>query len=87
MPNSGELVDAMLANDEAKAVEIAQALVNAGVDAVIIDTAHGHTKGVVSVLKDIKSKFPELEVVVGNMLLYIFLPVLLNTYIPPLGPL
>ncbi len=49
------------------AVDRAEALVNAGVDAVIIDTAHGHTKGVVSVLKDIKSKFPELEVVVGNI--------------------
>tara|TARA_R110002049_G_scaffold302258_1_gene494973 strand:+ start:29970 stop:31442 length:1473 start_codon:yes stop_codon:yes gene_type:complete len=49
------------------AVERAEALVNAGVDAIVIDTAHGHTKGVVSVLKDIKAKFPELEVVVGNI--------------------
>ncbi|WP_452224351.1 IMP dehydrogenase [Lacinutrix chionoecetis] len=49
------------------AVERAEALVNAGVDAIIIDTAHGHTKGVVSVLKEVKSKFPELEVVVGNI--------------------
>ncbi len=49
------------------AVDRAEALVNAGVDAVIIDTAHGHTKGVVGVLKDIKSKFPKLEVVVGNI--------------------
>jgi IMP dehydrogenase len=49
------------------AVDRAEALVNAGVDAVIIDTAHGHTKGVVSVLIDIKSKFPKLEVVVGNI--------------------
>ena len=49
------------------AVDRAEALVNAGVDAVIIDTAHGHTKGVVSILKDIKFKFPELEVVVGNI--------------------
>ncbi|RNC80181.1 MAG: IMP dehydrogenase [Winogradskyella sp.] len=49
------------------AVDRAEALVKAGVDAVIIDTAHGHTKGVVAVLKDIKSKFPKLEVVVGNI--------------------
>ncbi len=49
------------------AVERAEALVNAGVDAVIIDTAHGHTKGVVSVLKEVKSKFPSLDVVVGNI--------------------
>lgn len=51
----------------ADAVERAEALVNAGVDAVIIDTAHGHTKGVVEVLKQVKSKFPELDVVVGNI--------------------
>ena len=43
------------------------ALVNAGVDAVIIDTAHGHTKGVVEVLKSIKNKFTDLEVIVGNI--------------------
>lgn len=49
------------------AVERAEALVNAGVDAVIIDTAHGHTKGVVAVLKEVKSNFPQLEVVVGNI--------------------
>jgi len=49
------------------AVDRAEALVNAGVDAVVIDTAHGHTKGVVLVLKEIKSKFPELDVIVGNI--------------------
>jgi IMP dehydrogenase len=49
------------------AVERAAALVNAGVDAVIIDTAHGHTKGVVDVLKQVKAKFPDLDVVVGNI--------------------
>ena len=49
------------------AVTRAEALVNAGVDAVVIDTAHGHTRGVVTVLKEVKAKFPELEVVVGNI--------------------
>jgi len=49
------------------AVERAEALVNAGVDAVIIDTAHGHTEGVVNVLREIKSKFKQLDVVVGNI--------------------
>ena len=44
-----------------------EALVNAGVDAVVIDTAHGHTKGVVGVLKEIKAKFPKLDVIVGNI--------------------
>ncbi len=51
----------------ADAVERASALVQAQVDAVIIDTAHGHTKGVVEVLKAVKSKFPQLDVVVGNI--------------------
>ncbi len=51
----------------ADAVERTQALVEAQVDAVIIDTAHGHTKGVVTVLKQIKKNFPELDVVVGNI--------------------
>ncbi len=51
----------------ADAVDRATALVNAQVDAVIIDTAHGHTKGVVTVLKQVKEKFPDLDVVVGNI--------------------
>ncbi len=51
----------------ADAVERAEALVNAQIDAVIIDTAHGHTKGVVEVLKQVKQKFPELDVIVGNI--------------------
>jgi len=51
----------------ADAVERAEALVHAQVDAVIIDTAHGHTKGVVEVLKLVKKKFPKLDVVVGNI--------------------
>lgn len=49
------------------AVERAEALVNAGVDAVVIDTAHGHTEGVVTVLKQVKAAFPKLEVIVGNI--------------------
>jgi IMP dehydrogenase len=49
------------------ALERTEALVNAGVDAIVIDTAHGHTKGVVSVLKEVKAKFPELDVIVGNI--------------------
>ncbi len=48
-------------------VDRAEALVNSGVDAVIIDTAHGHTKGVVTVLKEIKKKFKDLDVIVGNI--------------------
>lgn len=51
----------------ADAVERAKALVAAGVDALIIDTAHGHTKGVVNTLKEVKAAFPEIDVVVGNI--------------------
>jgi IMP dehydrogenase len=43
------------------------ALVDSGVDAIVLDTAHGHTKGVVDTLKVIKSKYPDLDVVVGNI--------------------
>ena len=43
------------------------ALVDASVDAVVIDTAHGHSKGVLETLKKVKSKFPKLDVVVGNI--------------------
>jgi len=43
------------------------ALVAVNVDALIIDTAHGHTRGVVSVLKDVKAKYPHVDVVVGNI--------------------
>ena len=43
------------------------ALVEAGVDAIVIDTAHGHSKGVVDVLKKVKSKYSGIDVVVGNI--------------------
>jgi IMP dehydrogenase len=44
-----------------------EALVKAGVDVVSIDTAHGHSKGVIDALRNIKSKFPTLEVICGNI--------------------
>ncbi|MCH5215748.1 MAG: IMP dehydrogenase [Muribaculaceae bacterium] len=43
------------------------ALIKAGVDAIVIDTAHGHTRGVVEVLHKIKDKYPAVDVVVGNI--------------------
>ncbi|MBQ8736108.1 MAG: IMP dehydrogenase [Bacteroidaceae bacterium] len=43
------------------------ALVEAGVDAIIIDTAHGHSAGVVQKLKEAKAKFPTIDIVVGNV--------------------
>ncbi len=48
-------------------LERVDALVEAGVDAIVIDTAHGHTLGVVLKLKEVKAKYPQLEVIVGNI--------------------
>ena len=43
------------------------ALVKVGVDAVVIDTAHGHSKAVLATLRNVKASFPDLQVVVGNI--------------------
>jgi IMP dehydrogenase len=48
-------------------IERATALVNAGVDAMIIDTAHGHSKGVIEMLKRVKKEFPNTDIIVGNV--------------------
>lgn len=45
----------------------AEALVKAGVDALVIDTAHGHSAGVVKVLEEAKRRFPDIDIVVGNI--------------------
>ena len=49
------------------AVQRAEALVEAGVDALVLDCAHGHSKNVITVLKDIKKTFTSVDVVVGNI--------------------
>ena len=51
----------------ADAVERAEALVEAGVDALVLDCAHGHSQNVVNVLKAVKQHFPSVDVVVGNI--------------------
>ena len=51
----------------ADTLERVEALVKAGVDVIAIDTAHGHSKGVIDKLKEVKSKFPNLQVIVGNV--------------------
>jgi IMP dehydrogenase len=48
-------------------LERVSALVAAGVDAIVIDTAHGHSQGVIDKLKLVKKEFPKLEVIVGNI--------------------
>ena len=49
------------------AMDRIKALVEAGVDAVVIDTAHGHSAGVVKKLKEAKAAFPQIDIVVGNV--------------------
>ncbi|WP_353215281.1 IMP dehydrogenase [Salinisphaera hydrothermalis] len=49
------------------AFERVQALVNAGVDVVVVDTAHGHSSGVLSTIKELKQRFPELQLIGGNV--------------------
>jgi len=48
-------------------LERIEALKTAGVDIISIDTAHGHSKGVIDAAKRVKKKFPELDLVVGNI--------------------
>jgi IMP dehydrogenase len=48
-------------------LERVQALVDAGVDVVIVDTAHGHSAGVLETIRELKSHFPELSLIGGNV--------------------
>ena len=51
----------------ADTLERMQALVGAGADAIVIDTAHGHSKGVIEKLREAKASFPAIDIVVGNI--------------------
>ncbi|PIQ47370.1 MAG: IMP dehydrogenase [Cytophagales bacterium CG12_big_fil_rev_8_21_14_0_65_40_12] len=48
-------------------IERIEALKNAGVDVISIDTAHGHSKGVIDMAKKVKSSYPEIDLIVGNV--------------------
>ncbi len=48
-------------------LERAEALVKSRVDAIVIDTAHGHSSRVINAIKSVRSKFPEIEIVAGNV--------------------
>ena len=48
-------------------IDRAEALINSGVDAIVIDTAHGHTKRVVELLKDLKKIYKNVDMIVGNI--------------------
>lgn len=71
-PNSckddkGRLRVAAAVGIAADTLQRVEALVNAQVDAVSIDTAHGHSKGVINVLKEIRKTYPDLQIVAGNI--------------------
>ena len=51
----------------ADAINRAAALIKAGVDVIAIDTAHGHSKRVISTVKELRNKFPAMEIIAGNV--------------------
>ena len=51
----------------ANTLERVEALVNASADAIVIDTAHGHTQSVIDILHDIKKSYPQIDVIAGNI--------------------
>lgn len=63
----GRLVVGAAVGVTADTVERVEALVKVGVDVVAIDTAHGHHQGVLDEVKKIKTKFPELQIIAGNI--------------------
>ncbi|MFC3193507.1 IMP dehydrogenase [Marinicella sediminis] len=48
-------------------VERVDALVKAGVDVLVVDTAHGHSKGVIERVRDVKNQYPDVDVIAGNI--------------------
>ena len=63
----GRLMVAAAIGVTSNSIERAEALISSGVDAIVIDTAHGHTKRVVNLLKELKKTYPETDIVVGNV--------------------
>ena len=51
----------------ANAIDRVDALVKAGIDVVVLDSAHGHSANVIRCVKDIKAKYPELQLIAGNV--------------------
>jgi IMP dehydrogenase len=71
-PNSnkdrfGRLVTGAAVGVSAEVMDRAAALVEAGVDALFVDSAHGHSQGILDLVKKLKVKFPEVDVVAGNV--------------------
>ena len=65
--NYGRLRVAAAVGVTSDTIERVQALVDAGVDAVIVDTAHGHSKGVIDLVKKVKDSFSQIDIVCGNV--------------------
>ncbi len=63
----GRLLVAAAVGTSADTMERVQALSDANVDALVIDTAHGHSKGVLNLVKKIKNAFPHLQIIAGNV--------------------
>jgi IMP dehydrogenase len=71
-PNSnkdqfGRLVTGAAIGIGADVMERASALVEAGVDALFVDSAHGHSQGILDLVRSLKKKFPQVEIVAGNV--------------------
>ena len=63
----GRLLCAAAVGITANVLERVQGLVNAKVDAIVIDTAHGHSANVLRVVKEVRDAFPELSIIAGNV--------------------
>ena len=63
----GRLMVAAAIGVTSNSTERAKALISSGVDAIVIDTAHGHSKRVVDLLKELKKIHPDIDIVVGNV--------------------
>jgi IMP dehydrogenase len=65
--NRGRLRVGAAVGVAADTLDRVSALVDAQVDAIVIDTAHGHSQGVLNMAKEVKRRFPEMQLVVGNI--------------------
>ena len=65
--SQGRLLAGAAVGITANVMDRVQALVDAKVDCIVIDSAHGHSKNIITTLKNIKSAFPDLQVIAGNI--------------------
>jgi IMP dehydrogenase len=65
--DNGALIVAAAVGVEGDSADRVEALHKAGVDVIVIDTAHAHTKSAIEKIKSIKTQYPELQVIVGNI--------------------